>query len=164
MAITVAINGFGRIGRLVFRHAFNDKKFNIVAVNDLTSPEILAHLLKYDSVHGSYPGTVELSDGAMVVDGDEIKVLSERDPAKLPWAELGVDIVIEATGFFRDREGAGKHLEAGAKKVILTVPPNVPNASVPPSGENATVGTPSASSCMNQGSHVPTFKMATLPG
>ncbi len=124
MAIRVAINGFGRIGRNVLRSAKQSGRtdVDVVAVNDLTDAKTLAHLLKYDSVHGSYPGTVELSDGAMVVDGDEIKVLSERDPATLPWAELGVDIVIEATGFFSDRDGAAKHLEAGAKKVIISAP------------------------------------------
>ncbi|MBT4186730.1 MAG: type I glyceraldehyde-3-phosphate dehydrogenase, partial [Gemmatimonadales bacterium] len=124
MAIRVAINGFGRIGRNVLRSAKQSGRtdVDVVAVNDLTNAKTLAHLLKYDSVHGSYPGTVELSDGGMVVDGDEIKVLSERDPATLPWAELGVDIVIEATGFFSDRDGAAKHLEAGAKKVIISAP------------------------------------------
>ncbi|MEM7415524.1 MAG: type I glyceraldehyde-3-phosphate dehydrogenase [Gemmatimonadota bacterium] len=124
MAIRAAINGFGRIGRNVLRSAKQSGQTDIdfVAVNDLTDSATLAHLLRYDSVHGKYPGTVEVSDNGLIVDGDEIRVLSERDPAKLPWAELGVDIVIESTGHFRDRDGAGKHIEAGAKKVIISAP------------------------------------------
>jgi len=124
MAIRAAINGFGRIGRNVLRSAKQSGNTDIdfVAVNDLTDAATLAHLLKYDSVHGRYPGTVEVSEGGLLVDGDEIKVSSERDPAALPWGELGVDIVIEGTGIFRDRAGAGKHLAAGAKKVIITAP------------------------------------------
>jgi glyceraldehyde 3-phosphate dehydrogenase len=124
MAIRAAINGFGRIGRNVLRSAKQSGNTDIdfVAVNDLTDAATLAHLLKYDSVHGRYPGTVEVSERGLVVDGDEIRVLSERDPAALPWSELGVDVVIEGTGIFRDREGAGKHLSAGAKKVVITAP------------------------------------------
>ena len=124
MALRVAINGFGRIGRLVLRSAKQGERDDIdfVAVNDLTDPGTLAHLLKYDSVHRRYPGTVEARDGALVVDGDEIRVFSERDPAALPWRDLEIDIVIESTGIFRDRAGASKHLEAGAKKVIITAP------------------------------------------
>lgn len=124
MAIRAAINGFGRIGRNVLRSAkqSGQTEIDFVAVNDLTDSATLAHLLRYDSVHGRYPGTVEVSDNGLVVDGDEIRVLSERDPAKLPWSELGVDIVIESTGHFRDRDGAGKHIEAGAKKVIISAP------------------------------------------
>lgn len=124
MAIRAAINGFGRIGRNVLRSAKQAGRTDVdfVAVNDLTDAKTLAHLLRYDSVHGRYPGTVEVSDGGLVVDGDEIRVLSERDPAKLPWADLGVDIVIESTGIFRDRDGASKHLQAGAKKVIISAP------------------------------------------
>ena len=124
MAIRVAINGFGRIGRNVLRSAkqAGNTDIDFVAVNDLTSPETLAHLLKYDSVHGRYPGTVEVSESGLVVDGDEIKVFSERDPAALPWSYLGVDVVIESTGIFRDHEGASKHIEAGAKKVIISAP------------------------------------------
>lgn len=124
MAIRAAINGFGRIGRNVLRSAkqAGNTDIDIVAVNDLTSPETLAHLLKYDSVHGKYPGTVGVSDGGLVVDGDEIKVLSERDPAALPWRDLGIDIVIESTGIFRDHVGASKHIDAGAKKVIISAP------------------------------------------
>jgi glyceraldehyde 3-phosphate dehydrogenase len=124
MAIRAAINGFGRIGRNVLRSAKQSGNTDIdfVAVNDLTDAATLAHLLKYDSVHRRYPGTVAVSEGGLVVDGDEIRVLSERDPAALPWEELGIDVVIEGTGIFRDREGAGKHLAAGAKKVIITAP------------------------------------------
>ena len=124
MAIRAAINGFGRIGRNVLRSAKQSGRTDVdfVAVNDLTDAKTLAHLLRYDSVHGRYPGTVEVSDDGLVVDGDEIRVLSERDPAKLPWDELGVDIVIESTGIFRDRDGASKHLQAGAKKVIISAP------------------------------------------
>ena len=124
MSLRVAINGFGRIGRLVLRAAKQAGRTDLdfVAVNDLTDNKTLAHLLKYDSVHRAYPGTVEASDAGLIVDGDEIKVFSERDPSKLPWKELGVDVVVESTGVFRDREGAGKHLEAGAKKVIISAP------------------------------------------
>jgi glyceraldehyde 3-phosphate dehydrogenase len=123
MAINVAINGFGRIGRLVFRGAHKDRRFRIVAVNDLTDSKTLAHLLKYDSVHGRYPGKVSvLKNGDISVDGKRVKVLTERDPAALPWEKLGVDVVIEATGFFRKRKDAAKHLAAGAKKVIISAP------------------------------------------
>jgi glyceraldehyde 3-phosphate dehydrogenase len=119
----VAINGFGRIGRNILRAA---KKYNsdldFVAVNDLTDNKTLAHLLKYDSVHGPYPGTVELSDNGLVVDGDEIRVVSEKDPGALPWKDLGVDIVFEGTGRFTDRAAAARHIEAGARKVIITAP------------------------------------------
>ena len=124
MSLRVAINGFGRIGRLVLRAAKQAGRTDLdfVAVNDLTDNKTLAHLLKYDSVHRVYPGSVEASDSGLVVDGDEIKVFSERDPSNLPWKELGVDVVVESTGIFRDREGAAKHLEAGAKKVIISAP------------------------------------------
>lgn len=124
MSLRVAINGFGRIGRLVLRAAKQAGRTDLdfVAVNDLTDNKTLAHLLKYDSVHRIYPGTVEATETGLRVDGDEIRVFSERDPAQLPWKELGVDIVVEATGKFRDRVGAGKHLEAGAKKVIISAP------------------------------------------
>ena len=124
MAIRAAINGFGRIGRNVLRSAKQEGNCDIdfVAVNDLTSPHTLAHLLKYDSVHGRYPGTIEVSGDGLVIDGEEIKVLSERDPAALPWADLGVDIVIESTGVFRDHASASKHIEAGARKVIISAP------------------------------------------
>ena len=124
MAIRVAINGFGRIGRNVLRSAkqAGAGDLDFVAVNDLTDAATLAHLLRYDSVHGRYSGTVEVSDDGLVVDGDEIRVFSERDPAELPWAELGVDVVVESTGIFRDRASAAKHLEAGARKVIISAP------------------------------------------
>ena len=124
MSIRVAINGFGRIGRNVLRAARQSGRDDIdfVAVNDLAGSGTLAHLLKYDSVHGAYPGTVEAAGEGLVVDGDEIVVLSERDPADLPWRELGVDIVVESTGRFRARELASKHLEAGARKVVISAP------------------------------------------
>jgi glyceraldehyde 3-phosphate dehydrogenase len=124
MSIRVAINGFGRIGRNVLRSAKQSEAGDIefVAVNDLTDTATLAHLLRYDSVHGAYPGTVEARGESLVVDGDQILVLSERDPAALGWGELGVDIVIESTGRFTNRADAAKHLEAGAKKVIISAP------------------------------------------
>ena len=124
MPIRVAINGFGRIGRNVLRSAqqAGGEDIDFVAVNDLTDAATLAHLLKYDSVHGHYPGSVDVADGGLVVDGDEIAVFSGRDPAQLPWADLGIDIVIESTGHFSDRDGAAKHLTAGAKKVIISAP------------------------------------------
>lgn len=124
MAIRVAINGFGRIGRNVLRAAKQGgvSDIDFVAVNDLTDTGTLAHLLKYDSVHGIYPGTVEAREKALLVDGDEIKVFTEKDPAALPWKDLGVDIVIESTGRFTNREDAAKHLTAGARKVIISAP------------------------------------------
>lgn len=122
MAIRVGINGFGRIGRGFLRAALEKKGFDIVAANDLTSEAALAHLMKYDTVMGRFDGTVEAGKGSITVNGDKIKILSERDPAKLPWGDLGVDIVIESTGFFRSQEAAEKHLAGGAKKVILSAP------------------------------------------
>ena len=122
MAVKVAINGFGRIGRLVLRAAINNQDIDVVAVNDLTDAETNAHLFKYDSVHGTFQGTVEASENEMVVNGHPIKVFSEKDPHKLPWGDLGVSIVIEGTGAFRDKEKASAHLKAGAKKVIITAP------------------------------------------
>ena len=127
MAIKVAINGFGRIGRLVFRHAYGDPRFDIVAVNDLTSPEILAHLLKYDSVHGRFPADVTATSSGMKVGAETFDVLSERDPAKLPWKDLGVDVAIESTGFFTKRDDAAKHLAAGAKRVLISAPATDPD-------------------------------------
>jgi len=119
----VAINGFGRIGRNFFRSAKkNGAGFDMVAVNDLTDANTLAHLLKYDSVHGTYPGSVEVVDGDLIVDGDRFKVFSERDPESLPWGELGVDVVIESTGIFRTKEAASKHITAGAEYVIISAP------------------------------------------
>ena len=124
MAIRVGINGFGRIGRNVLRAAKAQGAggLDFVAVNDLTDTKTLAHLLKYDSVHGRFAGSVEGKEGSLVVDGDEIRVLSEKDPAKLPWKDLGVDIVLESTGRFTDREQAALHLQAGARKVIISAP------------------------------------------
>jgi glyceraldehyde 3-phosphate dehydrogenase len=119
----VAINGFGRIGRLILRAAKKyDAKLDFVAVNDLTDNNTLAHLLRYDSVHGRYDGTVEVSGQGITVDGDEIRVLSEKDPAQLPWKDLGVDVVFEGTGRFTKRDDAAKHIEGGARKVIITAP------------------------------------------
>ena len=124
MPIRVAINGFGRIGRNVLRAAYvsDDSEIEIVALNDLTDNDMLGHLLKYDSVHGVFPGEVIVSDAGLEVHGRVIEVLSKRDPADLPWGDLGVDIVVESTGFFRSRDQAAKHLDAGAKKVIISAP------------------------------------------
>ncbi len=123
MSIRIGINGFGRIGRNVMRAiAAADTEVEVVAVNDLTDPGTLAHLLRYDSVHGRYRGSVTLEGDQMVVDGAPIKVLAERDPAKLPWKDLGVDVVLESTGIFTQRDKAALHLEAGARKVIISAP------------------------------------------
>jgi len=122
MSVKVGINGFGRIGRNVFRAALQQEGIEIVAVNDLTDAKTLAHLLKYDSVHGIYPGTVEAKDDTIVVDGKEVKVYAEKDPALLPWGELGVEIVVESTGRFTNGKDAQKHIAAGAKKVIISAP------------------------------------------
>jgi glyceraldehyde 3-phosphate dehydrogenase len=122
MAIKVAINGFGRIGRNVYRHAFKDDSIEFVGVNDLTSPDVLAHLLKYDSVHGRFPESVAAVDGGLRIGNKTLRVLSETDPAKLPWKELGVDVVIESTGRFTARADAAKHLDAGASKVLISAP------------------------------------------
>ncbi|ADB52943.1 type I glyceraldehyde-3-phosphate dehydrogenase [Conexibacter woesei] len=131
MPLRVGINGFGRIGRNVFRAAQEQgADIEFVAVNDLTDVKTLAHLLKYDSILGPYPGTVEAVDGGIEVDGKLLKVLVERDPAALPWGDLGVDVVIESTGFFTKREDAAKHLAGGAKKVIISAPATGPDATV----------------------------------
>ena len=133
MTVRVGINGFGRIGRNVFRaaHARADTAgLEWVAVNDLTDPETLGHLLKYDSVLGPYPGDVRVLEGGIEVDGAPLKVLAERDPAKLPWDELGVDVVIESTGLFTDRESAAKHLGGSVKKVIISAPATDPDVTV----------------------------------
>lgn len=122
MKVKVAINGFGRIGRMVFRKAVENKQFDVVAINASYPAETLAHLIKYDSVHGPFQGTVEIKNDALVVNGKEIKLVSSRDPRVLPWKDLEVDIVVEATGKFKTKETAGYHLEAGAKKVIITAP------------------------------------------
>ncbi|MEE8402163.1 MAG: type I glyceraldehyde-3-phosphate dehydrogenase [Candidatus Hydrothermarchaeaceae archaeon] len=132
--VKIAINGFGRIGRNILRAAFKDDEFwgsfEIAAVNDLTDASILAHLLKYDSIHGIFEGEVSSTGNTIVVDGKEIKVLSERDPANLPWGDMGIDIVVESTGFFTHREGALKHISAGAKKVIISAPAKEPDITV----------------------------------
>jgi len=120
--IKVGINGFGRIGRLTYRALMKNTKVEVVAFNDLTDAKTLAHLLKYDSVHGKFPGEVAIEGDFLVVNGKKIKVLAEKDPANLPWKALGVEIVIESTGLFRTREKMTKHLTAGAKKVVLSVP------------------------------------------
>lgn len=125
MAIKVAINGYGRIGRNVLRALYESGRtgeVQIVAVNDLGDANILAHLTRYDTAHGKFPGTVEVTDGAMIVNGDRIRVTSERDPAKLPWAELGVDVVLECTGLFTSKDKASAHLKAGARKVLISAP------------------------------------------
>jgi glyceraldehyde 3-phosphate dehydrogenase len=120
--IKVAINGFGRIGRLTLRASLDRSDMEIVAVNDLTDSKTLAHLLKYDSVHGKFPGTVEVDGDDMVVNGKKIKVFAERDPGNLPWKDHGIDVVVESTGVFRTRDKISLHLQAGAKKVVLCVP------------------------------------------
>ena len=122
MAVRIGINGFGRIGRQVFRAAYDYPEIEVVAVNDLTDSATLAHLLKYDSVHGTFPAEVKSEGENLIVNGKELKVLSERDPAQLPWGELGVDIVIESTGIFTQGEKAGLHIQAGAKKVVISAP------------------------------------------
>ena len=122
MATKVAINGFGRIGRLTFRVLLNNPNIDVVAINDLTDNKTLAHLLKYDSVHGKFDGEVSSTDDSIIVNGKSIKASAERDPANLPWGELGVDVVLESTGIFTDPDGAGKHLTAGAKKVVISAP------------------------------------------
>ncbi len=130
MAIKIGINGFGRIGRNVVRCSLGERDFDFVAVNDITDTKTLAHLLKYDSVLGNLQQKIEAKEKSLIVSGDEIKVFSERDPAKLPWKELGVDIVVESTGLFTDRAQAGKHLEAGARKVIITAPAKGPDVTI----------------------------------
>ncbi|MDO9107517.1 MAG: type I glyceraldehyde-3-phosphate dehydrogenase [Coriobacteriia bacterium] len=122
MAVKVGINGFGRIGRLVFRAMENDPAVEVIAVNDLTDPETLAHLLKYDSVHGRFGERVVAVEDGFTVDGRFVKVLSERDPSQLPWGELGVELVVESTGFFTDATKARAHIEAGAKRVVISAP------------------------------------------
>ncbi len=131
MAIKVGINGFGRIGRLLYRAAI-ERKANIdfVAINDLADAKTNAHLLKYDSVHGRFPGTVEVSGNDLVVNGKTLKCLSQKDPAQLPWKDLGVFLAVESTGLFTNREGAGKHLQAGAKKVLISAPATDPDVTI----------------------------------
>ncbi|MGR3221040.1 MAG: type I glyceraldehyde-3-phosphate dehydrogenase [Candidatus Anammoxibacter sp.] len=122
MTIKVGINGFGRIGRNVFRVMSQRKEIDIVAINDLADSKALAHLLRYDTVHGRFAGSIEAKDDALVVNGKNVKLIAERDPTKLPWGELNVDMVLESTGIFTSREACAKHLEAGAKKVLLSAP------------------------------------------
>ena len=123
MAIKVGINGFGRIGRMVFRAAVqNFQDVEVVAINDLLEPEYLAYMLQYDSVHGRFDGDVSVEGNTLIVNGQRIRLTQERDPANLKWNEVGADVVIEATGLFLDQEGAGKHLTAGAKKVVISAP------------------------------------------
>ena len=131
MSVRVGINGFGRIGRNVFRAARErGSGYEIVAVNDLMEPPIAAHLLRYDTVHGRFAGTVEAGEGALVVDGREVRVLSERDPADLPWKDMGVEVVVESTGLFTKRAAASKHLAAGARKVIISAPATDPDITI----------------------------------
>ena len=130
MSVGIGINGFGRIGRNILRQLFTNKKsstIKVVAINDLTDPSTLAHLLKYDSIHGRFPGTVEAGDGCIVVNGQQIKILAERDPAKLPWGTLGASIVLECTGLFTAKEKAQLHMQGGAKKVIISAPATNPD-------------------------------------
>ncbi len=122
MSLTVGINGFGRIGRMVFRAIAERSDLEVVAINDLTDSKTLAHLLKYDSVHGPFDGSIESGENDIYVDGKKIKILSEKSPKKLPWQKLGVDVVVESTGFFLDGDKAAEHLSAGAKKVLITAP------------------------------------------
>ncbi|OPY75234.1 MAG: Glyceraldehyde-3-phosphate dehydrogenase [Syntrophorhabdus sp. PtaU1.Bin058] len=127
MAVKVAINGFGRIGRLVLRAGFGGKDVEFVAVNDITDPKTLAHLLKYDSVHGTMNAEVKAKEDAIMVDGKEVKAYAIREPEMLPWKDLGVDVVLESTGKFTDRAGAERHLKAGAKKVVISAPAKNPD-------------------------------------
>jgi glyceraldehyde 3-phosphate dehydrogenase len=130
MAVRVAINGFGRIGRNLLRASLSDPRLEWVAINDLTDAKTLAHLFRYDSVHGRFGGQVEVKEGGLVLDGRPVKILSEREPAKLPWKALGVQMVVESTGRFVDRAGAGQHLQAGAAKVIISAPAKEPDLTV----------------------------------
>ena len=130
MSVRVGINGFGRIGRNIMRAALGDKNIDFVAINDLTSAHTLAHLLKYDSVLGNLHARVEAKEDTIAVDGDEFKVLQFRDPAQLPWKDLGVEVVFESTGLFTNRDAAAKHIAAGAKKVVITAPAKGPDFSV----------------------------------
>ncbi|MEM2419428.1 MAG: type I glyceraldehyde-3-phosphate dehydrogenase [Candidatus Bathyarchaeia archaeon] len=131
MPIRVAINGFGRIGRLLFRAAIERKaKIDFVAVNDVADAKTLAHLLKYDSVHGPFPGEVQVKDNSMIVNGKELKVLTQKDPALLPWKDLDVYLAVESTGLFTDRANASKHLQAGAKKVLISAPAENPDITI----------------------------------
>ncbi|HEX6165039.1 MAG TPA: type I glyceraldehyde-3-phosphate dehydrogenase, partial [Vicinamibacterales bacterium] len=130
MAVKVGINGFGRIGRNIMRAALGNKDIDFVAVNDLTNAATLAHLLKYDSVLGNLKSKVEVQGDGIAVDGDTFKVVSFKDPAQLPWKDLGVDVVFESTGLFTDRDSAAKHITAGAKRVVITAPAKGPDITV----------------------------------
>ncbi len=131
MSVRVGVNGFGRIGRLLVRAALREKAdVDFVGINDLADVRTLGHLFKYDSVHGVFGGTVEVEEDALVIDGDRVRVTSETDPARLPWRELGADVVIESTGHFTERADAAKHLEAGAAKVIISAPAKGPDATI----------------------------------
>ena len=130
MAVRVGVNGFGRIGRVFFRAALGARELEVVAVNDLANAKTLAHLLKHDSVHGTLSAEVFVKGEAMFVDGKEVRVCSLKDPSQLPWKELGVDVVVESTGIFRDRATSTKHLAAGAKKVVITAPAKDPDVTV----------------------------------
>jgi glyceraldehyde 3-phosphate dehydrogenase len=133
----IAINGFGRIGRLTFRNLVKDKNVEVVAINDLTDNKTLAHLLKYDTMHGRFDGTVEYTDDTLVVNGQKIAALAVKNPAELPWASMGVDVVLECTGIFLDKEKAGLHLQAGAKRVVLSAPPKADDVPTFVIGANA---------------------------
>jgi glyceraldehyde 3-phosphate dehydrogenase len=122
MSVKVAINGFGRIGRLVYRQIYNMEGIDVVAINDLTSPAVLAHLLKYDSAQGRFHGDVTSTDNSILVNGDEVKIYAQKDPAQIPWGQHGVDVVIESTGFFTDKDKAQAHITAGAKRVVISAP------------------------------------------
>ena len=130
MAIKIGINGFGRIGRNLLRASINTKELDFVAINDITSPATLSHLLKYDSVHGIFNADVKSTEDSLIVNGKKIKVLSIKDPSQLPWKDLGVEVVVESTGLFVDRDNASKHLSAGAKKVIISAPAKNPDITI----------------------------------
>src|SRR5438132_9052676 len=131
MAIRVGINGFGRIGRLVFRAGLNDRNIEFVGINDIVPPDNLAYLLKHDSTHGTFKGTVEAKENGIVVNGKFIQCVAERNPEALPWAKLGATTVVESTGLFTDFEGASKHLKAGAKRVLISAPTKAKDEDVP---------------------------------
>ena len=130
MSLKVAINGFGRIGRMVFRAGLSNKDIEFVAFNDLTSPAALAHLLKYDSSHGLLDAEISSTDNSLIVDGKEIKIFTEKEPSKIPWGDMGAEIVFECTGLFRDKEKAAAHLETGARRVIISAPANNPDVTI----------------------------------
>jgi len=127
LAVKIGINGFGRIGRLVYRAGYKNPDLEYVAANDITDAKTLGHLLKYDSIHGIFPGEVKVEGNSLLVDGKKLEILAERDPANLPWKDMGVDIVVESTGLFRDKKSAGKHITGGAKKVLISAPAKDPD-------------------------------------